>query len=205
VEAQATWGDCITTEQTFTPNECWGLRLGKIHRAVGCTSPLKCAHVREFPASGHLCVPLAAQGETLGVLYLEYPSQSPDSSLESLAEQRQAFDRQATAVAERISLALANLKLRDALRIQSIRDPLTGLFNRRYMVESLERELRRAERNGLPLAVLMLDVDHFKEFNDTFGHQAVTLFSVNWVLFWRNGLVGRMLHAVMAERSLFSL
>jgi len=58
------------------------------------------------------------------------------------------------------------------LRNQSIRDPLTGLFNRRYMEETLERELRRAERTQRPLCVAMLDLDHFKEFNDTFGHEA---------------------------------
>jgi diguanylate cyclase (GGDEF)-like protein len=75
-------------------------------------------------------------------------------------------------VGERISLALANLRLREVLRTQSIRDPLTGLFNRRYMEESLERELRRAMRNEQTVALLMLDIDHFKRFNDTFGHQA---------------------------------
>jgi diguanylate cyclase (GGDEF)-like protein len=58
------------------------------------------------------------------------------------------------------------------LRVQSIRDPLTGLFNRRYMEESLERELKRAARSSQSVAVLMLDIDHFKRFNDTFGHQA---------------------------------
>ena len=75
-------------------------------------------------------------------------------------------------LAEHLALAVANLKLRETLRTQSIRDPLTGLFNRRYMEESLERELRRTIRKKLPLALLMVDVDHFKHFNDTFGHEA---------------------------------
>jgi diguanylate cyclase (GGDEF)-like protein len=82
------------------------------------------------------------------------------------------LERQATVVGERISLALANLRLREVLRGQSIRDPLTGLFNRRFMEESLERELRRAIRGKQQVALLMLDIDHFKRFNDTFGHQA---------------------------------
>jgi diguanylate cyclase (GGDEF)-like protein len=133
---------------------------------------LKCAHVSGSPAAGYLCVPLAAQGETLGVLYLECSSQ-PANHSQGLAEnQIEALGRQARAVGERISLALANLRLRDVLRSQSIRDPLTGLFNRRYMEESLERELRRAARNQQSVALLMLDIDHFKDFNDTFGHQA---------------------------------
>ena len=79
--------------------------------------------------------------------------------------------RQATALGERLSLALGNLRLREALRTQSIRDPLTSLFNRRYMEETLERELSRSARTGQPVALLMVDIDHFKQFNDTFGHQ----------------------------------
>jgi len=86
--------------------------------------------------------------------------------------QTQDLERQTSAVGERISLALANLRLREVLRGQSIRDPLTGLFNRRFMEESLERELRRAMRAKQQVALLMLDIDHFKRFNDTFGHQA---------------------------------
>jgi len=84
----------------------------------------------------------------------------------------EALVRQASAVAERISLVLANLRVRETLRNQSIRDPLTGLFNRRFMEESLLREVRRAARNKEGVALLMLDLDHFKLFNDTFGHQA---------------------------------
>ena len=110
---------------------------------------------------------MAAQGETLGVLYLECSHQSSGATLE-IPE----LGRQAIAAGERISLALANLKLREVLRSQSIRDPLTGLFNRRYMEESLEREIRRAVRNKEHVALLMIDIDHFKRFNDTFGHQA---------------------------------
>jgi len=75
-------------------------------------------------------------------------------------------------MAGHIALALSNLRLSEKLRHQSIRDPLTGLFNRRYMEESLERELRRGVRNNELVALLMIDIDHFKQFNDTFGHQA---------------------------------
>jgi diguanylate cyclase (GGDEF)-like protein len=73
---------------------------------------------------------------------------------------------------ETVALSLVNLRLQEKLRNQSIRDPLTGLFNRRYLEESLELECSRAERSREPIAVVMLDVDHFKRFNDTFGHDA---------------------------------
>jgi diguanylate cyclase (GGDEF)-like protein/PAS domain S-box-containing protein len=172
VEAVAAWGGAPATEKKFAPDDCWALRRGKVHRVNDAASPLRCAHVSGSLAAGYLCVPLAAQGETLGVLCLENTSQSPNPSLGSPEAPMEALARRASAVAERISLVLANLRVREALRSQSIRDPLTGLFNRRFMEESLEREVRRAARNDEGVALLMLDLDHFKLFNDTFGHQA---------------------------------
>src|SRR5690606_13720823 len=62
------------------------------------------------------------------------------------------------------------LSLRERLRLQSIRDPLTGLFNRRYLEESAAREIARCERRDCPLSLMMLDIDHFKAFNDVHGH-----------------------------------
>ena len=172
VEAVAIWGEIPVTEKTFRPDDCWALRRGKIHRVPKPASSLRCAHVSASLTDGCVCVPLAAQGETLGVLYLECPAGSSTTSQPQPQDRLEALARQAMAVGERISLALANLRLREVLRGQSLRDPLTGLFNRRYMEESLERELQRAIRNNLAVALLMIDIDHFKRFNDTFGHQA---------------------------------
>jgi diguanylate cyclase (GGDEF)-like protein/PAS domain S-box-containing protein len=172
VEAVVTWGDQIPTEKTFGPDSCWALRRGKVHYVRDSGSPMRCPHVGTSSASAYVCVPLAAQGETLGVLCLAEPPSASHPSNVSLDQGMKNLARQGSAVGERISLALANLRLREVLRGQSIRDPLTGLFNRRYMEESLERELRRAVRNGQPVSLIMLDIDHFKRFNDTFGHQA---------------------------------
>jgi diguanylate cyclase (GGDEF)-like protein/PAS domain S-box-containing protein len=172
VETVAAWGGTNITEKVFSLDDCWALRRGKIHSVSNAASPLRCAHVRGSLAGGYLCVPLAAQGETLGVLCLENSVQFPSLFLGSPENQMETLARQANAVAERISLVLANLRVREVLRSQSNRDPLTGLFNRRFMEESLEREVRRAARNKESVALLMLDLDHFKLFNDTFGHQA---------------------------------
>jgi diguanylate cyclase (GGDEF)-like protein len=109
-------------------------------------------------------MPMMAQGEAVGLLHL---ASGPHST--KLAETKQSL---AVTVTEHIALAMANLKLRETLRNQSVRDPLTGLFNRRYMEESLERELSRAKRNRRSLGVVMIDIDHFKHFNDTYGHEA---------------------------------
>jgi diguanylate cyclase (GGDEF)-like protein len=77
-----------------------------------------------------------------------------------------------TTFAGQVGLSVANIRLREALRSQSIKDPLTGLYNRRYLTEMLDREIRRAVRAEQSLGILMLDLDHFKNFNDTYGHDA---------------------------------
>ncbi len=73
-------------------------------------------------------------------------------------------------VGEQLGMALANFRLRDSLRELSIRDPLTNLFNRRYMEETFDRELSRAARDHVELGVVQIDMDYFKEFNDRYGH-----------------------------------
>jgi len=165
VEAVAEWGTIASSSALFMPNECWGLRRGRVHFVEQQRPGLFCKHIRgagKLPTES-LCVPMMAQGETLGLLYLS----AQDPKILTAAKQQLA-----QTVSEHIGLALANLQLRETLQQQSIRDPLTGLFNRRYMEESLERELRRCDRNKQPLSIIMLDVDHFKRFNDTFGHEA---------------------------------
>jgi diguanylate cyclase (GGDEF)-like protein/PAS domain S-box-containing protein len=169
VEPVAQWGG--SAEHTFAPEECWALRAGRLHMVEDPQSRLVCGHLSEAPPGPYLCVPMMAQGEALGILHLQA---GPGGMAEEGFGDRsaEALKPLAVAVADHLALALANLKLRETLRSQSIRDPLTGLFNRRYMEESLERELRRAERRNQPLGVIMLDLDHFSRFNNTFGHQA---------------------------------
>jgi diguanylate cyclase (GGDEF)-like protein len=122
-----------------------------------------CPHLPQPPPAASLCAPLAAQGKALGVL-----SVTSDGQGRGLPE---ATQRLAEAVAAQLGLGLANVQLREVLRQQSIHDPLTGLFNRRYMEETLEREIHRARRNGSPMSLLMLDVDSFKQQNDAYGHE----------------------------------
>jgi GGDEF domain-containing protein/HAMP domain-containing protein len=170
LEAVATWGASPpgADKSIFTPTECWALRRGRAHIVENTTSDLLCQHLPEPPPNAYLCVPLVAQGEAMGVFYL---SGSPDSETTGVVW-TDAKRQLAITVAEHLALALANLRLRDTLRSQSIRDPLTGLFNRRYMEETLERELLRARRKQASLSILMIDIDHFKQFNDKFGHDA---------------------------------
>lgn len=169
VEPVAQWGGATEGEHIFAPEDCWALRAGRTHVVEDPTSRLVCRHLSGASSGPYLCVPMMAQGEALGILHLQTESSGYGGTGDRSAETMRPL---VVAVADHLALALANLKLRETLRSQSIRDPLTGLFNRRYMEESLERELRRAERRHQSLGVIMLDLDHFSGFNNTFGHQA---------------------------------
>ncbi|MBL8381426.1 MAG: diguanylate cyclase [Burkholderiales bacterium] len=165
LERLSAWGD-TAFPASFPPAHCWGMRRGQPHGSLDGAVPLECAHVAATDApGGTLCVPLIAQGESLGLLEIVYIE---PGDADTRAERLAAAKR----VSEQLSLALANVRLRESLREQSIRDPLTGLHNRRYLEESLSRELARSARDGQPLAVFMLDVDHFKRYNDAHGHDA---------------------------------
>ncbi|HJX27151.1 MAG TPA: diguanylate cyclase, partial [Thermoanaerobaculia bacterium] len=176
LELVSSWGDDgpWSGSDFFRPEDCWGLRLGRDHCVEDPAADLLCRHVDEANPPRYLCLPMMAQGEALGVLHLRVEKSSSSAVMGSSGPcpLNEARRRLATAVAEHTAMALANLTLRETLRHQSIRDPLTGLFNRRYFEESLDREVRRARRRGVGLGIIMLDLDRFKVVNDEFGHEA---------------------------------
>lgn len=151
----------------FNPDACWAFRRGQKHSFGQLHgTEVRCEHVSHNVQS-YLCLPLLAQGRVIGILYLGSVDENPipDAMFAHYSELL-------ASVADTISLSFSNLRLRNSLRDLSIRDSLTGLYNRRYMEESLERELDRAQRQEHEVAVVMLDVDHFKLLNDTYGHEA---------------------------------
>ncbi len=172
LEEVATWGKRSESESSPSLDDCWALRRGRPNWSEYPDGGILCAHIRNPVPASYLCVPLVAQGDALGILQLQYDrSESTRGTVvfETLQESQQ---RLAVSAAGQIALSLASLGLRETLRDQSIRDPLTMLFNRRFMQEALERELLRAKRKSHPLTILFVDLDHFKRFNDTFGHDA---------------------------------
>jgi diguanylate cyclase (GGDEF)-like protein len=154
------------------PDDCWGLRRGRPYTYGANEIDFPCAHVGTSVSGDYCCIPILAHGETIGLLHLEFDcdhqSDHQKPSRETIVEQR----RLGLVCAEQISLAIANVKLRDQLRDQSIRDVLTGLYNRRYMLETCRREFSRAARTGQSVSVLSIDIDHFKIYNDNHGHDA---------------------------------
>lgn len=160
LEEMVHWNGPSGSNSVFTPQECWGLRRGKAFLSASRGHGLRCQHLHADADA--LCVPLLAQGETVGLLHLS-------GTRNDFTPRKQ---RLAQTIAETVALAIVNLRLRETLRMQSIRDPLTGLFNRRYLEETFTREARRAQRYQHPIGLVMLDVDHFKHFNDTHGHEA---------------------------------
>jgi len=168
-EAVAAWGSPPPLRTVFSPTDCWALRRGRLHVVHEGEPELRCAHVEEPIGGGLLCAPLVAQTETLGLLHVQLRRRAAGKARAALLADRQ---RLVETLGEQVALALANIRLRATLREQSSRDALTGLFNRRYMEETLDRELRRAAREGYSLGLLLADLDHFKELNDAFGHAA---------------------------------
>ncbi|NIO42842.1 MAG: diguanylate cyclase [Burkholderiales bacterium] len=164
LEHRTHWGSEVVDR--FRPEDCWALRRSQSHYVQETeNSPMlpRCSHVEV--GGWQLCVPMSAHGQSIGIVSLS--GKGTPSKVE-----RVGFERVARAMADQLALAINNLNLRESLRSLAIRDPLTGLFNRRHMEESVTREISRVNRSGSKLSAMMIDIDHFKHYNDTHGHQA---------------------------------
>lgn len=165
VEVDATWNGETALVDGFAPDTCCGLRSGRMRWRKAGQSEVHCTHFSAKSPENYICLPLVAHGEAIGMVYVECISSGiaamVDANLRALQQ-----------MVELASIRIAGLNLRTILEHQSIRDSLTNLFNRRFMEIALDRELRRAVRHEKALAVLMLDLDHFKLLNDTYGHEA---------------------------------
>jgi len=168
----AKWGDVNIYDTEFEQNQCWAIRRGKEHIVINPDFDPICPHVTNKTNFGSLCVPMSAQGEVIGMIHISIGDNKNEKSLDDAERIIGSKMMLVKSIIERYAPGVINLRLRETLRIQSIRDPLTGLYNRRHMTESLEREARRVERRGISIGIIMIDVDHFKQFNDTYGHEA---------------------------------
>jgi len=158
IETKIEWPNRWPGLNVFTSDECWALRKGRYHISKDAHSSLTCQHM-DNNEEQTLCVPLLAHGQAIGLLHVLLANKQADMNL-------------IFTLSEHLGLALANLNMQEKLREQAIKDPLTKLYNRRYMDDMLERELNRCQRHKVDMSILILDIDHFKPFNDNFGHDA---------------------------------
>jgi len=162
METAVAWGADLQSEGVFPREDCWAVRSGRPHRVDDGPSALRCRHMRADSVSGYLDVPVTDAGGTSYLLHLEFPG--------GTAGDRGVLEL-AVSLAERAALSLSNLKMREILRAQAIRDPLTGLFNRSYGEEALGKEILRAQRRQGPVGLVIMDLDRFKKFNHVHGHE----------------------------------
>lgn len=172
VEAVVVWGESLKGELVFSRDDCWAFRKGHIHIIGESSAGDICRHIGDEDDVSYICIPMMAQGSAIGMLHIQRNLSSHDKKEEIEELWPGDKERLMTAVAEHLSLAFANLRLQESLRKQAVHDSLTGLFNRRYMMEMLEREVRRAARAGISVGVIMMDLDHFKNINDNYGHES---------------------------------
>ncbi len=173
VESMVMWGNHAEyTKPLISPDDCWALRQGKIHTVLDISTHggLSCQHLTIPPEHGYTCVPLMTQGGMIGMLHIQFSVEKAPPLHEDGEQRQQRLLNLINMAADNLGLSLASLKLREALRNQSVRDPLTELFNRRYMEETFARELSACKRAQSELEVMMIDIDHFKQYNDTYGH-----------------------------------
>lgn len=165
LETFASWGNEPLLESIFQLDDCWAIRRGQAHEVANPLDNVICRHFVRPPKAGYLCLPLVVQGEMLGLFSVEIPTGTK-------SDNSYHWKQQVVTIGEGIKLSLSNLKLREIMREQANHDPLTGLFNRRYLNDTLPRELNHARRDRTQTTIAMLDIDHFKHFNDTYGHDA---------------------------------
>ena len=169
LEEACSW-NCDAPSEHLTPDSCWALRRGRRYTYEPGRLGFVCDHIAQGREALHTpdkftCVPIVAHGNTVGLMSVEF---LPESARIELLNPHRFTSR----CAEHISMAIANVKLRDELQDQSTKDSLTGLYNRRHFLETLRRELiQTAARQG-NFALLTFDADHFKKFNDEYGHDA---------------------------------
>lgn len=169
-EVAVSWGE-PAARRAHIPAECRVLRSARSLEVDDDCDVVGCHHNSFDLPAARTCLPITEHGRTVAVLCFHWPPGSYDAADDAAASGSFRI-KLAAAFAEQVALALANLRLKLTLRTQAVRDPLTGLHNRRFLDEGFQRDLQRAVRTGGPVGVLMLDLDNFKAFNDAHGHAA---------------------------------
>ncbi|NCO86247.1 MAG: diguanylate cyclase [Rhodobacterales bacterium] len=169
LDGMCNW-NTVDLHDTIAPDSCWALRRGRSYEFDSEGLCFVCDHVaahqHTVPVNEYICVPIIAHGDTVGLLHVRFVAGHESAARIGNSSQF------AIRCGEHISMAIANVKLRDELHDQSIRDPLTGLYNRRYFMDAIRREIAIAARRDASFGLISFDADKFKTFNDNHGHDA---------------------------------
>ncbi|KTC80238.1 GGDEF domain-containing protein [Legionella cherrii] len=163
METVVQWGKEQLLPDIFLPMDCFSIREAATNVVDDPNKSVPCAHYNTPPQGGYMALPLLVQNELIGVIHLIAPKDR------KLTRHQQDM---ANSFGNIVKLAIANINLRVSLSELSLHDPLTNLYNRRYLNDILSRELIRIAREKKTLCVAMLDIDNFKKFNDTYSHLA---------------------------------
>jgi diguanylate cyclase (GGDEF)-like protein len=167
------WPAAGDTGGSVSPAECRAFRLGRPQASKPDVETGPCLHTGTPGTAPTLCLPLVSQKDRIGVLHLSF-----DAATEPVLPGSDQ-GRFAARIVDDIALVLSNLELREALRRQSVTDPVTGLFTEAYLEATLKRELSRADRSGKPLSILLFHLD-FHEETPTALFQLGVLFRVRF-------------------------
>ncbi|WP_295898660.1 diguanylate cyclase [uncultured Vibrio sp.] len=158
LKLQLFWGAEWQDSQYFNAEQCWALRKGHEHLSHLDSSQVDCEHFSQPKSHATLCIPLIAHGETIGVMHV----------LKAAFEDADVAN--AKAIAKRLAMSIANIELKTSLRHLAFKDPLTRLYNRRYLFEALSQWVAASRHKHTEIGIIMIDLDHFKLLNDEYGH-----------------------------------
>jgi len=169
-ELASGWGKTVESDETFSPDACLAVRHRKVHQFNGAEDEESCSHCARGMKRAYIDVPMISQGKILGIFHLEQKDEEElNHSGQILTD---LSTNLAAIVAGQLAFALSSIRLQEAVREQAVRDMLTGLYNRRYMEQALDKEIRQAARNKVTVGVITLDLDCFGKFNDRHGYKS---------------------------------
>lgn len=171
LEETIRWNAIEEPGKVFSPRQCWGLRQGKNYFYIKNSASVRCEHLHHEDPASYLCIPLLAQNEVIGLMHIvsHHPANLSESEIRAIYERHGLLINN---LAVQLALAITNIQLRETLKNRSVRDHLTGLYNRTYLSEFLSRDLERSQRNNAFVSIVMMDIDCFKTLNDKYGHDA---------------------------------
>lgn len=184
LKAFAVWGDFSSNNENivFSQDECLAIKTKTLYISDDKKRCLHCAGSSGF----YVCIPLQTLLTFYGVLHLKLNSGIISQKEDFISSQKDLMMR----IATNLSFALSTIQYQKILQMEATQDTLTGLYNRRYLDNYFNMELTRYKRKSIPIAIMMLDIDYFKKFNDQYGHEFGDIILRELGVFLKNSVRG---------------